>query len=175
VSTANPPAAATTNAALPPLNPPVTLMLGHIQALSAAPWYIGIARGYYKAQGIDLLLQRCDSGSGTLAPLGAGQLQVAASSLSAGLFNALGRGVAIKIVADDGSYYEPNWGQNGMVGRKDLVDSGQVKSVTDLTGRKVAFSSPTTGPFTWDRILKGMTNGQMTTADYDSCLWAMPT
>src|SRR5262249_1186576 len=35
-------------------------------------------------------------------------------------------------------------------------------------GRTVAFSSPTTGPFTWDRILKGMTNGQMTTADYNS-------
>jgi len=72
-----------------------------------------------------------------IAPLGTGQVDVGATSTSAGLFNAVERGINVKIVADKGST-PPGYGYQPILVRKELVDSGKVKSFADFKGLKVA-------------------------------------
>ena len=57
--------------------------------------------------------------------------------MSAGLFNAVARGIDIKVVADKGSS-PPMYDYMPILVRKALVDSGKVKSYADLKGMKVA-------------------------------------
>ncbi|HEX6512376.1 MAG TPA: ABC transporter substrate-binding protein, partial [Chloroflexota bacterium] len=74
-----------------------------------------------------------------IAPLGAGQIDTGSGAIGAGLWNAVDRGVNIRVVAD-GGHVEPNFPQQELIVRKSLVDSGKVKSVADLKGLTVGMS-----------------------------------
>jgi NitT/TauT family transport system substrate-binding protein len=71
------------------------------------------------------------------APLATGQLDVAIGSPSAGLYNAIAGGMDFKIVADKGQI-RPGYSFTPVIVRKDLVDSGKVKTIKDLKGMKIA-------------------------------------
>ncbi|ODU07081.1 MAG: hypothetical protein ABS81_02960 [Pseudonocardia sp. SCN 72-86] len=114
-----------------------TVAVGSPASISNAPFYIGIERGYFRDERIDLQLQTFGSASQTIAPLGAGQLQVAAGSPSAGLYNAIARDVKVKIVADS-SHAAETGSYMALLVRTDLVDSGRFKSFADLRGLIVA-------------------------------------
>jgi NitT/TauT family transport system substrate-binding protein len=58
-------------------------------------------------------------------------------SPSAGLFNSIAAGMDFKIVADKGQV-RPGYNFTPLIVRKDLVDSGKVKTLRDLKGLKVA-------------------------------------
>ena len=77
----------------------------------------------------------------------AGQLDVAAGSASAGLYNAVARNVEVHIVADKGSAPK-GYGFTAFLVRSELVKSGKYKSPRDLKGLKVAESAQgvTTNP-----------------------------
>lgn len=105
--------------------------------VSDAPFYIAQRKGFFKELGLEVNLVPFDAGSKMIAPLGAGQLDVAAGASSAGLFNAAARGINIKIVADKGSQ-PPGYNYVPILVRKSLVDSGKVKSFKDLKGLKIA-------------------------------------
>src|SRR3984893_16863737 len=60
------------------------------------------------------------------------------------LYNAVGRGIAMKIVADQASI-RPGYGFSSLLVRKDHVDSGRYKGYGDLKGMKVAVGAPGTG------------------------------
>ena len=106
-------------------------------AISNAGIYIAIEKGYYKEAGIRNELITFASAAKTLPALTAGELDVSAGSPSAGLFNAIAQGAPFRIVADKGQA-RTGTGYSLLVVRKDLVDSGQVKTLRDLKGRKVA-------------------------------------
>ena len=106
------------------------------RAISNAGFYIAIERGYFKEQGIRNELIFFASAAKTLPALTAGELDVSAGAPSAGLFNAIAQGAPFRIVADKGQARAGS-GFSMLVVRKDLVESGQVKSVRDLVGRKV--------------------------------------
>jgi NitT/TauT family transport system substrate-binding protein len=105
--------------------------------ISDAPFFIAVTKGYFAEQGIKAEFVSFDAGPKMIAPLGAGQLDVAGGAVSAGLFNAAARGIAIKIVADRGARV-PGYDYMPVLIRKQLVDSGKVKTVADLKGLKVA-------------------------------------
>lgn len=107
------------------------------RAISNAGIYIAIEKGYFREAGIRNELIEFASAAKTLPALTAGELDVSAGSPSAGLFNAIAQGGPFRIVADKGQA-RANTGYSVLTVRKDLVDSGQVKSVRDLKGRKVA-------------------------------------
>jgi NitT/TauT family transport system substrate-binding protein len=105
--------------------------------ISDAPLFIAEKRGYFREQGLAVTFIRLPAGPQMVAPLGTGELDVAAGASSAGLFNAVAHGIAVKIVADKastplGPSYMP------LLVRKDLVDSGKVKTIADLKGMKIA-------------------------------------
>ena len=115
--------------------------VGIANTLNDAPLYIAQERGFFRDEALDVELIVLDSGAKMIAPLGTGQLDVGAGALSAGFYNAVDRGVAIRIVADRGR--TAPWSDYQMVViRKDLVDSGAFKSLVDLKGKKMAAAAP---------------------------------
>lgn len=140
-----------------------TVRVGLNGVISDAPIFIAEKRGFFREEGIAVTFVNFDSGPKMVAPLGAGQLDVAAGATSAGLFNAAARGLGIKIVADKGST-PPGPSYMPLLIRKDLVDSGRVKSFADLKGLKIAEAGQGGSPgSTLNEILKqgGLTYGDV--------------
>lgn len=124
--------------------PPTAVRIGEIGSSSDALFYIASERGYFKAEGLAAELVRFDSAARMIAPLGAGQLDVGGGSISPGLFNAIQRGVPIKIVADR-CLLSPGRANLGLLVRKDLIDSGRIRDFADLKGKNIAINSKGTG------------------------------
>ena len=120
---------------------PISVRVGIVNASSDAGFYIADKKGYFREEGLSVTFTPFDSAAKMVAPLGAGQLEVGGGSASAGLYNAVARGINIKIVADKGST-PPGYGFQPLLVRKDLVDSGRYKSLKDLKGMKIAGSAP---------------------------------
>ncbi|HZS02222.1 MAG TPA: ABC transporter substrate-binding protein, partial [Chloroflexota bacterium] len=131
-----PAAAAPAPAAPAPLT---TLKAGQTTA-SAYPFYIGIERGYYREVGIELEYDQFRSGTETVPMLAQGQLDVIQHAVIPGTFNALVRGVPMKAILD-ASHAAPDQRSHATVVRKELADSGAVRTLADLVGRKFATSS----------------------------------
>ena len=121
---------------------PVAVRVGLANASSDVGFFIADKKGYFRQEGLDVSFLSFDSGAKMVAPLGNGQLEVGAGSPSAGLYNAVARGIDIKIVADKGST-PPGYGYQPLLVRKDLVDSGRYKTLKDLKGMKIAGSAST--------------------------------
>jgi NitT/TauT family transport system substrate-binding protein len=104
--------------------------------------FIAIDQGFFAEQGLELELVRFDSAVNMIAPLAAGQLEAGNGAIGAGLWNAVARGVDVKVVADGGhtDATPPGFPQQEMVVRKTLMDSGKVKAVADLRGLKLGMS-----------------------------------
>jgi NitT/TauT family transport system substrate-binding protein len=107
-------------------------------------FFIADARGYFKAENIDANLLNFTSAAGMVAPLGTGDLDVAAGTPSAGLFNAVSRGVSMRIVADKGSI-RPGYEFSTLIIRKDLAESGRYHSLADLKGMTLAAAAEGSG------------------------------
>jgi NitT/TauT family transport system substrate-binding protein len=111
--------------------------IGTPLVISDAPIVIAEAKGYCREQGIRTNLINLVTGSQMVAPLGAGQIDIAAAATSAGLFNAAARGIGLRIVADKGSNL-PGYAYVSLIVRKELVDSGKFTTLKDLKGLRVA-------------------------------------
>jgi len=133
------PAAAPAAAAATAPSGPITVKVGANIGGSDVGLFIGMDRGYYAEQGLELDVLP-GSGSDQVAALATGELDVGAGAVNAGLLNAMSRDLPLRIVADKGST-PPGFGYQAFVVRKDLADSGQVRTWADLRGRKIAAAS----------------------------------
>ncbi len=111
--------------------------LGDLLAISNVGIYAAIEKGYFKEQGIRNEITTFASAAKMLPALTAGELEISVGTAGAGLFNAIAEGAPFRIVADKGQT-RTGTGYVLLAVRKDLVDSGQVKSVRDLKGKRVA-------------------------------------
>lgn len=110
---------------------------GIVSSLSDSLLFIAEDKGYFKQEGLKVKLVKFDSGAKMIPALGSGQLDVGAGAPSAGFYNAVARDISLKVVADKGRLVK-NYDYMPILVRKDLVESGKVKSVADLKGLKVA-------------------------------------
>jgi NitT/TauT family transport system substrate-binding protein len=117
--------------------------MGALGSSSDALLFIAENKGYFKAQGLDVESVKFDSAAQMIAPLGSGQLDVGAGAPSAGFYNAVARGVDLRIVADKAKIAS-GYDFLPILVRKDLVESGKVKGIQDLKGLKVAEPAPAT-------------------------------
>ena len=118
-----------------------TITVGATSSTSDAPIYIAEKKGFFQAEGLEVKVTNFRSAADMVAPLGAGQIQAGAGSASAGLYNAVARGIRIKIVADKASS-PPGYGATKILVRKDHVESGRYKELKDLKGMKFAMNAP---------------------------------
>jgi len=147
---------------LKPLEEPVEVTVGMKKVVSDAGVLIGMAKGYYKELGITIKPVQFNSGQEMINSLAAGQLDVGAAVTSSGLFNAMLRGIPIKIVADKGVNVKGQ-GYYRLVIRKDLVE--EIKDYKDLKRRKLGIvATASLDEIALDRVLN---MGGMTTKDVD--------
>ncbi len=111
--------------------------LGDLVAISNVAIYVAIEKGYFKEQGIRTTIETFASAAKMLPALPAGEMDVSVGTPSVGLFNAVREGGDFRIVADKGQF-RPGHGYAMLTVRKDLVESGQIKSIKDMKGRKIA-------------------------------------
>ncbi len=118
-----------------------TITVGATNSTSDAPIYIADRKGYFREEGLEVKVVNFRSAADMVAPLGAGQIEAGAGSASAGLYNAVARGIKIKIVADKASS-PPGYGGTKILVRKDHVESGRYRELRDLKGMKFAMNAP---------------------------------
>jgi NitT/TauT family transport system substrate-binding protein len=118
--------------------------IGIARTISDVGYYVADAMGFFRAEGLQVSLLAFNSAAQMVAPLGTGELEVGGGTVSAGFYNAVGRGIPMKIVADQASI-KPGYGFSSLMVRKDHVASGRYKSFIDLKGMKVAVGAPGTG------------------------------
>ena len=116
------------------------LTIGTIGASSDAPFFIADANGYFAEQGLKVTFVRFDSAAKAVPSLGSGEVDVGSGATSAGLYNAVKRGIGIKIVSDK-ARNSKGYGFQAIMARTDLIDSGKIKSLKDFKGLKVAMSA----------------------------------
>ena len=119
----------------------MTVNVGIANSATDAGLFVADKKGYFKAEGLDVNFIAFDSGARMIAPFASGDLDVGAGGPSAGLYNAVARGIDIRIVADKSST-PPGRPLNFLLVRKDHVDSGRYKTLADLKGMKVAGAAP---------------------------------
>jgi NitT/TauT family transport system substrate-binding protein len=141
---------------------PDVVKIGVNNVISDIVFYIAQERGFFSEQKLKVEMIPFDSGPRMIAPLGVGQIDVGAGASSAGLYNAVARGIDVKIVADKGSTPR-GYDYMPLIVRKDLADSGKVKSFADLKGLKIAAAGP--GSATNSKLNVALRKGGLTYKD----------
>jgi NitT/TauT family transport system substrate-binding protein len=111
--------------------------IGVVNLSTDIAFYLAEKRGYFKDEGLKADFAYFDSGAKMIVPLGQGALDAGGGATSAGLYNAVDRGIELRIVADKGMSVA-GYDYKALVVRKDLMASGAFKSLADLKGKKVA-------------------------------------
>lgn len=126
---------------LPKLASPAVVKVGITdRPITFAGLYIAIARGYFKDANITNEFVGVGGLNALIGPLATGEIDIATGGVSAGLFNAIERGVQLRIYADQHTAF-PGRSAIALLVRKDLIDGGQVKTLADLKGRPIGLST----------------------------------
>ncbi|HEX4555051.1 MAG TPA: ABC transporter substrate-binding protein [Xanthobacteraceae bacterium] len=118
--------------------------VGMTNVSSDAGFFIADKKGYFRDEGIAVTMTPFASAAKMIAPLGTGQLEVGGGTVAAGLYNAVERGINMKIVADKASVTD-GYEYSTLLVRKDLADSGRYKSLADLKGMNIATGAQGSG------------------------------
>src|SRR5215470_5358522 len=145
-----------------PLNPRVALKMGAVGALSDAGIFVALDKGFFSDEGLDIELVSFKQGPQIIPSLATDQTQVSGTAVSASLFNALARGVDMKLVADKGQVSR-GFGWAAIAVRSDLADA--IKDYKDLKGRKIALPAKSVSLFT--QLEKALELGGLTVNDID--------
>jgi NitT/TauT family transport system substrate-binding protein len=149
---------------------PAKVRVGHIPALLSAPLYIAQDKGYFRQAGLDVELIDIWQASDMLAGLASGTIEIGTGGVGPALMNAIGRGLDIRIVAPLHTERPPV--ATPLVVRKDLWDSGQVRSVADLRGRRVSLNSKASATEYW--LHASLATGGLTPNDVDVQVLSFP-
>lgn len=144
----------------------------YVAIMNFAPLYLAIERGFMKEQNIEVDMQKVASGTEAMAFLAQGSLDAGGIGIGASTFNAFNKGFDLRIVGS-AAVQPMKDGPSIIIVRKELKDSGKVKSVADLKGKKVALAGGpgTTGAYFVARALK---DAGLTVKDIDIVNLANP-
>ena len=129
------------------------LNIGSANSASDVSIFLADKKGWFKEERIAIKTTAFNSAANMVAPLGAGQLDIGGGSVSAGLYNAVSRGIKLRIVADKASS-QPGYGVNKCLIAKRHVESGRFKELKDLKGMKVGMNGP--GNSNWGSLWGAM-------------------
>ncbi|OQY50594.1 MAG: hypothetical protein B6240_01375 [Desulfobacteraceae bacterium 4572_87] len=114
------------------------LCVGVLRLTSSAPLFIATERGYFADEGLDVELKFMKSAQPVAMALAAGDVDVGATGLTAGLYNAALNGLKVSIVADKGRVW-PGYRLVGLMVSNDAWEKG-VRSLSDLKGKRVGIT-----------------------------------
>lgn len=139
--------------------------VGVVERPDLAPFVLALYGGHFAEQGLDVQPVVGTSGQDFVSSLATNQLQVASGVPNAGLYNALNRGIDIRLVADYAHIGpRPEDSTVSIVVRADLLDSGAVKTPADLKGR-IAAAGPSPGQYPQILLSKALERGNLKLSD----------
>jgi len=116
------------------------IKVGYLPVLVYAPFFVAYEKGYFTEQGLEVELEGFRGGPAMMTPLSTGQLDVGRGATGAAFFNAIHQGLDIKMVMGGPVSKTQAQREMPLLVRKDLVDNGDVTTIADLAGRKVAIN-----------------------------------
>jgi NitT/TauT family transport system substrate-binding protein len=123
---------------------PTRLNVGITNTVTDVGFFIADKKGYFRDADIEINALPFPSAAKMIASLGTGELAVGGGTVAAGLYNAVERGIKLRVVADKGSITD-EYEYSTLVVRKDLADSGRYKTLADLKGMTIATAAPGAG------------------------------
>ncbi len=114
-----------------------TINVGYLPIIAFTPLFVAQEKGYFAEQGLTVEMQSFRTGDDMIAPLSLGQLDVGGGETGPALFNAINQDLDVRVVSANARQTEGH-GAVPLVVRTELLSSGQVSSVADLAGLKVA-------------------------------------
>jgi NitT/TauT family transport system substrate-binding protein len=144
--TAGAAAAPSAAVAVAPTKPPepARVRITDAQITSAAGSYIADAKGYFREEGIQAEFVRMGGGD-QIPAIVSGTADVTGTAIAAALYNAFGRDLPLKMVADHGANLK-DAAAGGLVVRKDLFDAGKFTGPASIKGWKLAEAVPASTP-----------------------------
>lgn len=117
--------------------------IGLVPLISSGPIFIAEARKLFDKVNLDAELKYFADGALAMPALVAGELDVTATTLNAGLFNTVSKGAPFKLILDRGSE-KPGHGSMTIVASNAMYEAGY-RSANDgakLKGKKIAIQAP---------------------------------
>ena len=114
------------------------LRIGALRLTSSAPLFIALEKGYFADEGLDVELKFMKSAQPVAMALASGDVDVGATGLTAGLYNAAANGLKVSIVADKGRVW-PGYKLVGLMVSNDAWEKG-VRTLADLKGKRVGIT-----------------------------------
>jgi NitT/TauT family transport system substrate-binding protein len=148
-----------------------TVTVAQTLSLAQAPYYVAVAKGYFAPEHLDVDADPQRGAQDTVAMLATGKLDISIGAISAGFYNAQNQGLDLRVVAALGIQPSPIVATPS-VARKDLWDSGAIKSGKDFKGRKVAINVPGAIPEYFLYLI--MAKYGMTIKDVDETILGFP-
>lgn len=134
----------------------------YIPVLIYTPVVLARERGYYRATGLDVHLDRLQTGGNIVPRLLAGDLDIAIGGPGPDFWQAIASGHDLRLLAPLHAERPP--ATTPLIVRAEPFDRGEIETVADLRGRTV--SSPSAGvPLFW--LASALESGGLTLADVD--------
>ncbi|MFI9080835.1 ABC transporter substrate-binding protein [Streptomyces sioyaensis] len=114
---------------------PDTVRVAHLPSTLFAPLYLADAKGYFKQEGIKVVLQSVKSGQDAVPLAASGKVDAVVAGFSAGLFNGVSKGLKVKVAGSMGASTGATPSPTALEVSKRLVG---FKKASDLRGRKIA-------------------------------------
>lgn len=150
----------------------VDVKVGLIAGTATAPLIVPFEEGQFAARGLNVSLELSNDTVQPMISAAAGQYDLAYVTLGPAAFNAFNRGMDLTIIAA-GTVNPPGHADNlPVVVRSELVDSGAVKTVADLRGRKFAINVK--GGLGDYKLAKALATGGLTSSDVDVAIMPIP-
>jgi len=147
------------------------LNIGSANSSSDVSIFLADKKGWFRQERIAIKTTTFNSAANMVAPLGAGHLDIGGGSVSAGLYNAVSRGIKLRIVADKASS-QPGYGVNKCLIAKRHVESGRFKSLKDLKGMKVGMNGP--GNSSWGSLWGALNQAGLKLSDVETVDMSYP-
>ncbi|HLH25153.1 MAG TPA: ABC transporter substrate-binding protein [Chloroflexota bacterium] len=123
---------------------PIHVRYASQYASSDVPLFIAAEKGYFEQAGVDFEFVRFGNSSEAIPALGTGQVEASSSGTNPALWNAVARGIPLKMVLDKGTF-RPGWGDQALAIRKAVYDAGRGHTLDDLQGLRIAMTPPGRG------------------------------
>jgi NitT/TauT family transport system substrate-binding protein len=136
--------------------------------LSFAPFFIAEEEGFFAEQGLEIEFVRMSEGTGALPLVIQGDLDVGTGTIGINLLNAITRGGLVKIVADKGHIEPEGCPVNGILVRREIVESAGDASLSDrLRGKRISLNPISTDGYYVAKGLKmiGLSLDEVQTRD----------
>jgi NitT/TauT family transport system substrate-binding protein len=122
---------------------PAKIRIGLVRLISSGPIFIAEARKLFEKVNLEAELKYFADGALAMPALVAGELDLTATTLNAGLFNTVAKGAPFKLILDRGSE-KPGHGSMTIVASNSMYEQGY-RSANDgakLNGKTIAIQAP---------------------------------